>query len=433
MMSDDLRTLAHEAYVYLYPLVTMDVTRRQAVSAPPGDKPLFGPPNEFHHLREFPPAEFRSVVRPNFDTLYSSAWLDLTAGPVALHVSDTGGRYFMVPLLDMWTDVFATLGPRTTGSGDQDYLVVGPDHEGELPAAARVLRAPTPHVWVIGRIQTNGPADYEKVRRIQDGLTLEALHPVEHPVDPAVDAVTDPLATVNGFTAVEFFTRACRALADNPPHPTDFSVLARIAPLGIVPGRDFDPDRFTDPDLAALEAGAVSARKAILSPLDTIATPVNGWRVSAETMGVYGNAYFKRAAIAAIGLGANPPEDAIYPVLATDADGEPVTGEHDYLLHFPADGLPPVDAFWSLTMYDAEGFQVANGIDRFALGDRDPLVYGADGSLDLLISHRDPGPDKRANWLPAPTGPLGLTLRLYAPRPAALNGRWAPPAVRRIG
>ncbi|MFD0561176.1 DUF1254 domain-containing protein [Kitasatospora saccharophila] len=266
MMSDDLRTLAHEAYVYLYPLVTMDVTRRQAVSAPPGDKPLFGPPNEFHHLREFPPAEFRSVVRPNFDTLYSSAWLDLTAGPVALHVSDTGGRYFMVPLLDMWTDVFATLGPRTTGSGDQDYLVVGPDHEGELPAAARVLRAPTPHVWVIGRIQTNGPADYEKVRRIQDGLTLEALHPVEHPVDPAVDAVTDPLATVNGFTAVEFFTRACRALADNPPHPTDFSVLARIAPLGIVPGRDFDPDRFTDPDLAALEAGAVSARKAILSP-----------------------------------------------------------------------------------------------------------------------------------------------------------------------
>ncbi|MFD0561175.1 DUF1214 domain-containing protein [Kitasatospora saccharophila] len=123
----------------------------------------------------------------------------------------------------------------------------------------------------------------------------------------------------------------------------------------------------------------------------------------------------------------------MYPVLATDADGEPVTGEHDYLLHFPADGLPPVDAFWSLTMYDAEGFQVANGIDRFALGDRDPLVYGADGSLDLLISHRDPGPDKRANWLPAPTGPLGLTLRLYAPRPAALNGRWAPPAVRRIG
>ncbi|MFF4342272.1 DUF1254 domain-containing protein [Kitasatospora sp. NPDC001540] len=433
MMSDDLQTLAREAYVYLYPLVTMDVTRHQAVSAPPGTKPVFGPPNEFHHLREFPSAEFRSVVRPNFDTLYSSAWLDLREGPVQLHVSDTGGRYFMVPLLDMWTDVFATLGPRTTGSGDQDYLVVGPDHRGELPVGAKVLHSPTPYAWVIGRIQTNGPADYEKVRRIQDGLVAKALHPVEHRVDPTVDAVSDPLATVNGFGAVEFFTRAARALAVNPPHPTDFSVLARIAALGIVPGREFDPARFSDAETAALEAGVRSAREAVNGPLAAIAKSVNGWRISTETMGVYGNAYFKRAAVAAIGLGANPPEDAIYPVLTVDADGRPVTGEHDYLLHFPADGLPPVQAFWSVTMYDAQGFQVANEIDRFALGDRDPLTYHADGSLDLLISHRDPGPERRANWLPAPNGPLGLTLRLYAPRPEALDGRWSPPAVRRIG
>ncbi|GAA4834290.1 DUF1254 domain-containing protein [Kitasatospora terrestris] len=432
MMSDDLTTLAHEAYVYLYPLVTMDVTRRQAVSAPTGTKPLFGPPNEFHHLREFPSAEFRSVVRPNFDTLYSSAWLDLTAGPVELHVSDTAGRYFMVPLLDMWTDVFATLGPRTTGSGDQDYLVVGPDHQGELPAGAAVLRSPTPYAWVIGRIQTNGTSDYEKVRRIQDGLTLTAREPVEHRVDPTVDAVSDPLATVNGFTAVEFFTHACRALAANPPHATDFAVLARIAHLGIVPGRDFDPAGFSDTDLAALEAGARNAREAILASPATIGTGVNGWRVTAETMGVYGNAYFKRAAVTAIGLGANPPEDAIYPVLTTDADGNPVTGEHDYLLHFPADDLPPVAAFWSVTMYDAEGFQVANPINRFALGDRDALAYNPDGSLDIHISHSDPGPERRANWLPAPTGPLGLTLRLYAPRPEALDGRWTPPPVRRL-
>ncbi|MGW4806524.1 DUF1254 domain-containing protein [Kitasatospora sp. NPDC004272] len=433
MMSDDLRTLAHEAYVYLYPLVTMDVTRRQAVSVPNGIKPAFGPPNEFHHLREFPSAEFRSVVRPNFDTLYSSAWLDLTNGPVELHVSDTGGRYFMVPLLDMWTDVFATLGPRTTGSGDQDHLVVGPDHRGELPAGVRVLRSPTPYAWVIGRIQTNGPADYEKVREVQDGLTVRALEPVEHPADPAADVTTPPLDTVNGFGAVEFFTRAARALAVNPPHPTDFAVLARIAHLGVVPGREFDPGRFSDAELAELEAGARAAREAILASPAVIGTAVNGWRVTAETMGVYGNAYFKRAAVTAIGLGANPPEDAIYPVLALDADGARVTGEHDYLLHFPADGLPPVNAFWSVTMYDAAGFQVANALDRFALGDRDPLAYNPDGSLDILVSHRDPGPERRSNWLPAPNGPLGLTLRLYAPRPEALDGRWAPPAVRRTG
>ncbi len=432
MMSDDLRALAHEAYVYLYPLVTMDVTREQAVSGSPEVKPLFGPPNEFHHLREFPPAEFRSVVRPNFDTLYSSAWLDLTAGPVELHVSDTGGRYFMVPLLDMWTDVFGTLGSRTTGTGDQDYLIVGPDHRGELPAGAKVLRSPTPHAWIIGRIQTNGPDDYDTVRKIQDGLTLTALAPAPHTPDPGVDLHSDPLATVNGYGALEFFARAARALAVNAPHPTDFSVLARIAHLGIVPGRDFDPTRFSDADAAELEAGAKSAREAITASPATIGTPANGWRVTAETMGVYGNAYFKRAAVTAIGLGANPPEDAVYPVLAADADGAPVTGEHDYLLHFPADGLPPVDAFWSVTMYDAQGFQVANEIDRFALGDRDPLIHNADGSLDILISHRDPGPEKRANWLPAPTGPLGLTLRLYAPKPQALDGRWSPPAVRRL-
>ncbi|GAA4982991.1 hypothetical protein GCM10025734_04630 [Kitasatospora paranensis] len=159
-------------------------------------------------------------------------------------------------------------------------------------------------------------------------------------------------------------------------------------------------------------------------------TPANGWRTSTDTMGVYGNSYFKRAVVAAGGLGANPPEDAVYPVLATDADGRPVAGENDYVLHFDADALPPAGAFWSVTMYDGEGFQVGNELDRFALGDRDPLTYNADGSLDIHISHRNPGRDRQANWLPAPLGPLGVTMRLYAPAPQALDGRWNPPPVR---
>lgn len=148
-------------------------------------------------------------------------------------------------------------------------------------------------------------------------------------------------------------------------------------------------------------------------------------------MGTYGNNYFKRAVVAAGGLGANPPEDAVYPILAVDSDGDPLLGERDYLMHFDAGQLPPADAFWSITMYDGEGFQAANELNRFALGDRDPLRYGADGSLDLLLSHRDPGPDRRANWLPAPLGPLGVTMRLYSPRPEALDGRWTPPPVRK--
>lgn len=430
MLSADLRTLSHEAYVYLYPLVMMDVTRRQTVAVPADVKPGYGPPNQFHHLRAFPPADFRAVVRPNFDTLYSNAWLDLTAGPVHLHVSDTADRYFMLPLMDMWTDVFATIGQRTTGTGDQDYLVVGPGHEGEPTAGVTVLRSPTPYVWVIGRTQTNGPADYDAVHKVQDGYILTALNPAEHAPDPDVDVETDALTLVNKLSAVEFFSQAARALAANPPHAADFSVLARIAHLGIVPGREFDPGRFDPDGLAHIEDSVSGARTAILGSMSSFGTAANGWRTSTDTMGVYGNSYFKRAVVAAGGLGANPPEDAVYPVLASDADGAPVVGEKNYVLHFDADALPPAGAFWSVTMYDGEGFQAANELNRFALGDRDPLTYNADGSLDIYISHRSPGPDRQANWLPAPLGPLGITMRLYAPASEALDGRWNPPPVR---
>ncbi len=156
---------------------------------------------------------------------------------------------------------------------------------------------------------------------------------------------------------------------------------------------------------------------------------VNGWSVQSDSVGVYGNYYLKRALIAHIGLGANPPEDAIYPVLLTDADGDATAGDINYTIHFDADGLPPVDAFWSITMYDAEGFQAANEINRFAIGDRDKLEYNSDGALDIYIQHANPGPDRQSNWLPAPAGPLGITMRLYAPRSEVLTGDWQPPSV----
>ncbi|NUP53033.1 MAG: DUF1254 domain-containing protein [Catenulispora sp.] len=432
ILSAEPRILGREAYVYLYPLVMMDVTRQQAAMVPADTKPGYGPPNQFSHLRTFPPADFRAVVRPNFDTLYSNAWLDLSAGPVALHVSDTAGRYFMIPLMDMWTDVFATIGARTTGTGDQDYVVVGPGHSGDLPPGMTVLRSPTPYVWAIGRTQTNGPADYDAVHKVQDGYRLSALSPHGHVPDLDVDGETDAFTLVNGFDVAEFFGRAARALKVNPPHAADFSVLARIANLGIVPGADFEPGRFDAATLAEIEAGADEAKSAILGSLASFGTAVNGWRTSTDTMGTYGNNYFKRAAVAAGGLGANPPEDAVYPILAADADGVPLVGENDYVLHFDADAMPPAGAFWSVTMYDGDGFQAANEIDRFALGDRDALDRNADGSLDILISHQNPGPEKQANWLPAPNGPLGITMRLYAPKPEVLNGSWNPPPVHKV-
>jgi hypothetical protein len=431
MLSGDPRSLSYDAYVYLYPLVIMEVTRRQAVNVEADAKPGFGPPNEFHHLRAFPTAEFRAVVRPNFDTLYSSAWLDLSSGPVVVHAPDAGDRYYMLPMLDMWTDVFANPGKRTTGTASQDFVVVGPGYGGELPDGMPVIQAPTGWVWVIGRTQTNGPDDYAAVRAIQDGYTITPLHETEHAVDSSQATATEPLRQVNGMSAVEFFSYACDALRANPPHQTDFSVLARIANLGIVPGEAFDPSAQNADVLAEIEAGTTAAREAIAGNIAGFGTAANGWSIATETIGVYGNAYLKRATVALGGLGANPPEDAVYPVLVSDSDGEPTTGDRNYVIHFDADELPPVDAFWSITMYDAEGYQVANELDRFAIGDRDRLKYNADGSLDILIQHANPGPDREANWLPAPTGPLGITMRLYAPKPEVLDGRWRPPHVRK--
>jgi len=431
-LSDDLGTLSYEAALYFYPLVTMDITRLQAINAPAGTKPGFGPPNEFHHFRAFPTADFRNVVRPNFDTLYSSAFLDLTAGPVILHAPDTDDRYYMLPLIDMWTDVFANPGKRTTGTDAKDFVVTGPGYTGELPDGLPVIAAPTPYVWIIGRTQTNGPADYDAVHKVQDGYSITPVGEApDHIVDPEYDTTTEPLKLVNNMSAADFFTYAADLLAVNPPHPTDFSQLARIANLGIVAGEPFDASRFSAEELAEIDTGRAAALQDMLAALNTLGTNIDGWTTFTETMGVYGNYYFKRAVVTLVGLGANPAEDAVYPLLTADADGNPVAGENDYVIHFDADKLPPAYAFWSVTMYDAEGFQVANELDRFAIGDRDPLTYNADGSLDLYLQHTNPGPVRESNWLPAPLGPLGITMRLYAPKREVLDGRWHPPAVHK--
>lgn len=432
-LSDDLRTLSREAFIYLYPLVTMEATRRQGVNADPEKLPGAGAPNAFHHIRQFPAADFRAVVRPNFDTLYSSAWIDLRSGPVRIEVADSEDRYYMLPLLDMWTDVFANPGKRTTGTGPLDFVLVGPGDVSQAPDDTTVIEAPTPWVWAIGRTQTNGPADYEAVNAFQDGMKITPLgDPAPFEPDPGADTTTEPLRLVNAMGAAEFFSFAAAVLTECPPHATDFSILARIATLGIVPGGSFIPERFSSEELAEVENGIGDAKQAMAAGVANLGSKANGWMTTTEGIGVYGNGYLKRAVVTEVGLGANPAEDAVYPLLLADADGAPVSGDDDYVIHFEADALPPVAAFWSITMYDAEGFQVANELNRFAIGDRDPLVYNGDGSLDVYVQRENPGPERVANWLPAAAGPSGITMRLYAPGTAALDGSWAPPAVRRV-
>ena len=405
----------------------MDLTRKQLINLDPKVSQMGGPANAFTHIRAFPTAEMRAVVRPNFDTLYSSAWLDLTNGPVVVSTADTGGRYFLLPMLDMWTDVFAVPGKRTNGTGAANFVLIPPGWSGNLPQEVERIDAPTPYVWIIGRTQTNGVKDYDAIHKIQDSYKITLLadwgkppRMIEQKIDAAVDTKTEPLRQVNEMPALEYFKYAAELMKQNPPHVTDWSIIARMKRIGLEPGNSFDTTKVSGDVLAH---SAAAGLKLMHDKLPTIARVTNGWQMNTDTMGVYGNYYLKRSIVALAGLGANQPDDAIYPLNISDVDGNPVMAENKYVLHFSKDELPPVDAFWSLTMYDAEGFQVANSINRFAIGDRDSLSFNGDGSLDLFIQSENPGSDKEANWLPAPrSGRLGLTLASLCAE--AAGGEW---------
>ena len=433
----DAHAIGLQAYLYLYPLVTMDLTRRQLTNVvrPEG---MRAPANAFAHVAAYPTADMRAVVRPNFDTLYSSAWLDLTKGPVIVSAPDTAGRYYMLPMLDMWTDVFASPGWRTTGTQAQSWAVVPPGWRGTLPAGVARIDAPTPYVWIIGRTKTDGPADYDAVHRIQAEYRITPLARwggpaggAIGPVDPAVDMTTPPKQQVDAMPAATFFAYAAEVMKLQPPHLTDQPIVARMRRIGIVPGRSFDLDHARPAVRQALQTVPEDAQNLMAWKVTSLGRVVNAWSMNTEAMGVYGNDYLKRAIIAQVGLGANLPEDAVYPLNLGDATGKPLDGAEAYVLHFARDAMPPVSAFWSVTLYDHDGYQVANPRNRFALSSWMAFHRNPDGSLDLYIQNQSPGAGKEANWLPAPKGPFNLVLRLYAPKSDVLTGAWNPPPVVR--
>lgn len=437
---EEARQIGAEAFLYTYPLVLMDITRRVSTNVKPGARPGFGPMNLFAHMREFPPGDFKEVVRPNFDTLYSTVWLDLTKEPVIVSVPDTHGRYYMLPMLDMWTDVIAVPGKRTSGTKPANFAVTGPGWRGKLPKGVVQIPAPTPYIWIIGRTQTNGPKDYAAVHKVQDGYKATLLsdwgkepRAVKVKLDPSVDMKTPPLLQANDMPAKRYFSYAAELMKVHSPHMTDGSILLRMNRIGLEPGKSFDLDKLPPNLQKAVAEGAKQALKLMRELATSKRDAKNGWVTARAGIGVYGNEYLFRAMVAMVGLGANPAEDAIYPNNVADADGKPVVGGQHYVMHFDKDQLPPADAFWSLTMYDGDGFPIPNGIKRYAIGDRDELKFNSAGSLDLYIQPESPGKDKESNWLPtAKSGALGMTMRLYAPRPAALSGEWNPPAVKHV-
>tara|TARA_R110000868_G_scaffold56546_3_gene174956 strand:- start:25269 stop:26651 length:1383 start_codon:yes stop_codon:yes gene_type:complete len=439
-----IQEIATEAYIYAYPLVLMEITRRVNTNVDMRDGgnnlTISAPMNTFCHLTRFPDDSFDAVVRPNADTLYSALWYDVSEEPLIITVPDSGGRYYLLPIMDMWTHSFSSAGTRTTGNHAQTLAIVDRAWSGKLPEDVRVYRSPTSVGWMIGRTQTNGASDYAAVRAFQAGITAVPLSswnnadytPPTGEFDPALD-MGAPVDQVRNMPVKDFFELFAELTIKNPPHFDDYPVVDRMARIGLVTGHRFSLDACTPDVRKALEASPAEGMQKIITSLMNIGELHNGWRMIGAPMGTYATDFRRRAAIAFFGLGAVPVEDAVYPGALLQADGKPFDSAADYVIHFDKDQLPPVRAFWSLTMYNERQLFAANMIDRFAIGDRDPLQYNADGSLDLYIQRRAPDVAKQSNWLPAPaSGSFSMNLRLYWPKQLVLDGQWVPPQVVRI-
>ncbi|RWY80903.1 DUF1254 domain-containing protein [Rhizobium sp. WSM1325] len=440
--SDDF-SLAVEAYTFAYPLVTMEMTRRIATNVAKLEATR-GPVGHLIKFREYPNASYRDVTAPNADTLYTQAWFDVGKEPWVLTIPDLKDRYAVFPMLDGWTTVFDVPGKRTTGTDAQTFAITGPGWEGKLPEGVRQYKSPTSIVWLLGRIYCTGTSeDYAEVHKLQDEMKLVPLSAYgtdwaapNGKVDPSIDMKTAVREQVNKMDAVEYFSLFAELLKTNPPTDADAPMVEKLAQIGIVPGQDFDKTKF-DPAFAKRVPQIAFARIMLHFKFsDGDIQDINGWGYTTKT-GIYGTNYIQRALVTAIGLGANRPQDAIYPT-STKADSGLIkrayNGSEKYVLTFKKGKIPPVSGFWSLTMYDADYFFVDNPLNRYSISARQPLKAKADGSIDLLIQNEDPGADKHSNWLPAPKGKFILMMRLYWPNesnPSIIDGSWTiPPATR---
>lgn len=432
--------LATDAYIFGYPLVTMEMTRRVMTNVEaPG--PTKAPMGQLIKMREYPNASFRDVTAPNADTLYTTAWLDVGAEPWVLSLPDLAGRYALFPMLDGWTDVFQVPGKRTTGTGPQTYAITGPGWTGTLPTGVIQYKAPTNLVWLLGRIYCTGtPEDYKAVHAIQDAVKLVPLSSYGKPytppagkVDPSIDMKTAVRDQVNRMDAREYFTLLAQLMKTNPPSTADAPALARFARIGLVPGKDFDAGKL-NADFAKRIPQIAFDRIMLQFKVNDTVRHVNGWNIFTKT-GLYGTDYLLRAFITAIGLGANRQQDAVYPTSLKDANDNDYVGPNKYVIHFDRGETPPALGFWSITMYDQNYFFVANPLNRYSISPRQALKANPDGSIDIYVQKDSPGADKESNWLPAPAGKFLVMMRLYWPdesKPSILNGTWTPPAVKRV-
>jgi hypothetical protein len=427
------RSLGAEAFTFGFPLLAMTATMRR-VTSPDSSGEGIGP-NRFGHLRRFPDPTFRAIVAANADTLYSLAWLDLAAEPMLLELPDAGERSYLLPLIDAWTNVFASLAPHTVGDSGGTFAIVGPGWSGNLPPGVRRIDAPTNNIWAIYHLHARGSADLEASCAIQRNLTLTPIgaHGAAD-ASPGIDiSALDPLPAahrqVMDMDAREFLAELAAQMAANPPAPVDAPLLERLAGIRLRPGERFDWHGLSGATREDLAAGLEDGREMVAS---TAASAVeSGWQAIHTGARSYGTDYLRRARIANFALGISPPEDAIFPLSAVDSAGRRLSGAHRYALSFASGGLPPVGAHWALAIYDLDQLLVDNPIGRYALGDRDELELDSRGSLQIAIQH-DPPEGSYANWLPAPEDGFYLMLHLYRPDESVLDGSWTVPPIQRL-
>ncbi|MDR1865319.1 MAG: DUF1254 domain-containing protein [Bacteroidales bacterium] len=422
LSKDDIVGIAREAYIYATPLIYMDVTR---VISPVPD-------NYLYHSHAFPDHTFRHVVAPNNDTNYSTAFLELGDEPMVVELPDTKGRYYVFPLLDAWTNNFILPGKRTTGTGAQKYLIAGTRWQGAVPEGLTLIKSPTDLVWIIGRIQVNSPEDQQKVvTPLQEQFVLKPLsawlsgddrkavaeapkHKLYGNFVPADIREKSVVRIVQNLSVEDFFNYFNALLTDNPPAAADSAVIERIAAIGVGAGKRFSLSAFDRETQEALTRVPSEVYQEFAQPLEKGFFGKTTHDPAAKT-GDFKTDYHLRALVAYVGLGALPPEEAVYYSYYTDKEQEPLHGKHKYRIHFEKGQLPPAQAFWSYTVYGKDRYLVDNPIRRYAIGDRNDLKYNKDGSLDLYLSPEAPEKDKISNWLPTSHDEFNVTLRIYIP------------------
>jgi hypothetical protein len=435
-------SIATDAYIYGYPLVTFDMVRRQQTNVATPDAE-HAPMGQIIKMRSYPAVDNHCCAAPNADTLYTEVWLDVSREPWVFSIPDMDDRYYMMPMLDGWSEVFAVPSSRTSGGKARTYAITGPGWSGTLPDGVTQVKSPTGMVWILGRIYCTGtPEDYDAVHALQDKFAVvplsaygKAYTPPPGAIDPSVNMTAAVREQVNALGIDAYFAALARLMMTNPPTTQDAPIVARMAKIGLVPGRDFDPGSLgildreairVVPRLALLEMGLMLKRE----------PTTNGWLYFTRGVGDFGTDYRLRGMANLIGPGWNRPADAVYPLSQRDANGDAYDGaEHSYVMRLERGQMPPpAEAFWSVTMYDTGFFFVPNPIHRYELGQRNRLITNPDGSVDVYLQADSPGADKEANWLPAPRGKFNLVLRIYSPRqspPSILDGSWTPPPVRR--